>query len=102
MLCGPPRRGNPDCRFGPRVRSRRFPGQQNEPRWHGWLVLFQGRHRCLFARLACVEIARSQIMKKLVLESTAPFQGLPELVAYDEGLFAREGLLIEWVDRESM
>ncbi len=39
-------------------------------------------------------------MKKLVLETTAPFQGLPELVAYDEGLFAREGLEIEWVDRE--
>jgi NitT/TauT family transport system substrate-binding protein len=40
-------------------------------------------------------------MKNLVLESTAPFQGLPELVAYDEGLFEREGLQIEWVDRES-
>ncbi len=39
-------------------------------------------------------------MKKLVLESTAPFQGLPELVAYDEGLFEKEGLLIEWADRE--
>jgi NitT/TauT family transport system substrate-binding protein len=39
-------------------------------------------------------------MKKLVLETTAPFQGLPELVAYDEGLFAQEGLEIEWVDRE--
>jgi NitT/TauT family transport system substrate-binding protein len=39
-------------------------------------------------------------MKKLVLETTAPFQGLPELVAYDEGLFAREGLAIEWVDRD--
>src|SRR6476659_8668853 len=39
-------------------------------------------------------------MKKLILETTAPFQGLPELVAYDEGLFAREGLAIEWVDRE--
>jgi len=39
-------------------------------------------------------------MKKLVLETTAPFQGLPELVAYDEGLFAREGLSIEWVDRD--
>src|SRR5262252_5150849 len=39
-------------------------------------------------------------MKKLVLETTAPFQGLPELVAYDEGLFAREGLAIEWADRE--
>jgi ABC-type nitrate/sulfonate/bicarbonate transport system substrate-binding protein len=42
----------------------------------------------------------SMQMKKLVLETTAPFQGLPELVAYDEGLFAKEGLDIEWVDRE--
>lgn len=40
-------------------------------------------------------------MKKLVLETTAPFQGLPELVAYDEGLFAKEGLEIEWIDREA-
>jgi NitT/TauT family transport system substrate-binding protein len=40
-------------------------------------------------------------MKKLVLETTAPFQGLPELVAYDEGLFEKEGLLIEWVDRDA-
>ena len=40
-------------------------------------------------------------MKKLVLETTAPFQGLPELVAYQEGLFEKEGLQIEWVDRES-
>ncbi len=39
-------------------------------------------------------------MKKLVLETTAPFQGLPELVAYDEGLFAKEGLQVEWADRE--
>src|SRR4030095_7067888 len=39
-------------------------------------------------------------MKKLVLETTAPFQGLPELVAYDEGLFAREGIEVEWADRE--
>src|ERR1700736_864927 len=39
-------------------------------------------------------------MKKLILETTAPFQGLPELVAYDEGLFSGEGLAIEWVDRE--
>jgi NitT/TauT family transport system substrate-binding protein len=38
-------------------------------------------------------------MKKLVLETTAPFQGLPELVAYDEGLFEREGLAIEWANR---
>ena len=40
-------------------------------------------------------------MKTLVLESTAPFQGLPELVAHDEGLFEREGLRIEWVDRDA-
>jgi NitT/TauT family transport system substrate-binding protein len=39
-------------------------------------------------------------MKRLVLESTAPFQGLPELVAYDEGLFAPEGLQVEWADRD--
>ncbi|HUK59084.1 MAG TPA: hypothetical protein VLV50_07610 [Stellaceae bacterium] len=40
-------------------------------------------------------------MKKLVLETTAPFQGLPELVADAEGLFAKEGLTIEWVDRDA-
>jgi NitT/TauT family transport system substrate-binding protein len=40
-------------------------------------------------------------MKKLVLETTAPFQGLPELVADREGLFAKEGLQIEWVEREA-
>jgi NitT/TauT family transport system substrate-binding protein len=40
------------------------------------------------------------MQKKLVLETTAPFQGLAELVAYDEGLFAKEGLTIEWIDRE--
>jgi NitT/TauT family transport system substrate-binding protein len=39
-------------------------------------------------------------MKRLVLETTAPFQGLPELVAYDEGLFEQEGLLVEWADRD--
>lgn len=38
-------------------------------------------------------------MKKLVLETTAPFQGLPELVAFKEGLFAKEGIEIEWADR---
>src|ERR1700693_2451207 len=37
--------------------------------------------------------------KRLVLESTAPFQGLPELVAYNEGLFAAEGLEVEFVPR---
>jgi hypothetical protein len=40
-------------------------------------------------------------MKRLVPESTAPFQGPPELVAYDEGLFEKEGLDIEWVDRDA-
>jgi NitT/TauT family transport system substrate-binding protein len=40
-------------------------------------------------------------MKNLLLETTAPFQGLPELVAYDEGFFAEEGLAIEWVDRDA-
>src|SRR3979490_210062 len=38
--------------------------------------------------------------KKLILETTAPFQGLAELVAYDEGLFEKEGITIEWADRE--
>jgi NitT/TauT family transport system substrate-binding protein len=37
-------------------------------------------------------------MRKLILETTAPFQGLPELVACDEGLFAKEGIEIEWAD----
>ncbi len=40
-------------------------------------------------------------MKVLKLESTAPFQGLPELVADKEGLFAQQGLTIEWVERET-
>jgi NitT/TauT family transport system substrate-binding protein len=40
-------------------------------------------------------------MKQLVLETTAPFQGLPELVAYNEGLFAAEGLEVTWADREA-
>ena len=41
-------------------------------------------------------------MKKLVLEATAPFQGLPELVAYDEGLFAAEGLDVHWGGKEEV
>jgi NitT/TauT family transport system substrate-binding protein len=41
-------------------------------------------------------------MPKLILETTAPFQGLPELVAYDEGLFAKEGLEIEWAARDDV
>ena len=40
------------------------------------------------------------MLKTLALETTAPFQGLAELVAYDEGLFAKEGITIEWIDRE--
>jgi len=40
------------------------------------------------------------MQKTLRLETTAPFQGLAELVAYDEGLFAKEGITIEWIDRE--
>ena len=36
---------------------------------------------------------------KLLLEATTPFQGLPELVAYNEGLFTAEGLDVEWVKR---
>ncbi|HLH97070.1 MAG TPA: hypothetical protein VKW08_18320 [Xanthobacteraceae bacterium] len=39
-------------------------------------------------------------MRRLVLETTAPFQGLPELVAFHEGLFAKEGLQVEWADRD--
>src|SRR5437660_7501463 len=39
-------------------------------------------------------------MKKLVLETTSPFQGLPELVAHDEGLFTKEGIEIEWAERD--
>jgi NitT/TauT family transport system substrate-binding protein len=37
-------------------------------------------------------------MQTLVIEHTAPFQGLPELVADAEGLFPREGLKIEWAN----
>ena len=37
-------------------------------------------------------------MKTLVIEHTAPFQGLPELVADAEGLFAKEGLKIEFAN----
>ena len=40
-------------------------------------------------------------MKTLRLETTSPFQGLAELVADEEGLFAEEGIVIEWVKREN-
>src|ERR1700722_2908483 len=39
-------------------------------------------------------------MRKLVLETTSPFQGLPELMAFDEALFAREGRTIEGSERD--
>ena len=39
-------------------------------------------------------------MKTLVLETTSPFQGLPELVAFNEGLFAQEGLSVHWAERD--
>jgi NitT/TauT family transport system substrate-binding protein len=39
-------------------------------------------------------------MITLRLESTAPFQGLAELVADKEGLFEKEGIHIEWIDRD--
>jgi NitT/TauT family transport system substrate-binding protein len=39
-------------------------------------------------------------MKTLIMEHTAPFQGLPELVAYHEGLFEKEGLKVEWADTD--
>src|SRR5687768_5767509 len=39
-------------------------------------------------------------MKTLILETTAPFQGLPELGAYDEGLFEKEGIKVQWADRK--
>jgi NitT/TauT family transport system substrate-binding protein len=39
-------------------------------------------------------------MKTLTLETTAPFQGLAELVAYKEGLFVKEGIEVKWADRE--
>src|ERR1700730_17795498 len=58
----------------------------------GWLELHSNR--------STAEHMEIDVMKKLVLETTAPFQGLPELVAYDEGLFEKEGLIVEWVDRE--
>jgi NitT/TauT family transport system substrate-binding protein len=39
--------------------------------------------------------------KHLTLETTAPFQGLAELVAFKEGLFEQEGLEISWADRDA-
>src|SRR5262245_53986543 len=45
------------------------------------------------------EIWETCSMKTLVLETTAPFQGLPELVAYDAALFEQAGLRIDCADR---
>src|SRR5215472_17615041 len=39
-------------------------------------------------------------MRTLVLETTSPFQGLPELVAFNEGLFAQEDLSVQWAERD--
>jgi len=39
-------------------------------------------------------------MKTLTLETSSPFQGLPELVADREGLFEKEGIKINWADRD--
>jgi len=39
-------------------------------------------------------------MRTLIVEHTAPFQALPELVADAEGLFAKEGIEIRWVDTD--
>src|SRR5260370_10327340 len=74
----------------------------------------RGHFRCLVWTLHCgvsanaIELRSdesqnsgdSNMGKKLVLETTAPFQGLAELVAYDEGLFEKEGITVEWADRE--
>jgi hypothetical protein len=62
------------------------------PEWPAW----RRRRMPLPARNS-----KATSMKRLVLESTAPFQGLPELVAFDEGLFAREGLDVAWAEREA-
>jgi NitT/TauT family transport system substrate-binding protein len=43
---------------------------------------------------------KTSMAKTLVLETTSPFQGLPELVAFNEGLFAREGLDVQWAERD--
>src|SRR5580765_3204892 len=63
-----------------------------------------GRHREIRCGTPSLEDRRERAgrraMKRLVLETTAPFQGLPELVAFDEGLFEKEGLIVEWADRE--
>ncbi len=37
------------------------------------------------------------MVKKLTVESSIPFNGLPELVAYNEGLFANEGIEVEFI-----
>ena len=44
--------------------------------------------------------AAEEKMKTIYMEHTAPFQGLPELVAKQEGLFEKEGLDIVWADTD--
>jgi NitT/TauT family transport system substrate-binding protein len=65
--------------------------------WRGRLARLRFAGAC--ATIPARDMER-EAMKTLVLETTAPFQGLPELVADDEGLFEKEGLRIEWVDRD--
>src|SRR3984893_12570923 len=68
-------------------------------RCRGLVCFVVGRTRCMYRRCRSrLTKCRSLCMRKLILETTAPFQGLPELVACDEGLFAREGIEIEWAD----
>src|ERR1700684_791962 len=57
-----------------------------------------------FAPLGGLPIPRCpmkmSMARTLVIETTSPFQGLPELVAFNEGLFAREGLDVQWAERD--
>src|SRR6202140_1564195 len=76
------------------------PGPEPERRTQLFGMRARARTRKSFRRCRCLTHGRFFMLKKLVLETTAPFQGLAELVAYDEGLFEKEGLTIEWADRE--
>src|SRR6476620_1399457 len=108
---------NPWCGHR-RQRERCLPAPRISNGWTGWCKALPHRRACAirssmrpwhWSTRGSRSIARLRPdlrprgvcgMKRLVLETTAPFQGLPELVAYDEGLFENEGLIIEWADRE--